>query len=420
LRELRVAVLGGGLQGCCVALALAERGCAVVLFDRNDTLLSRTAVANEGKIHLGYMYAGDPSLTTARTMMQGALAFVPFLRRHLGSCLPALEISAPTTYVVHRESQHSADEVSAYFSEVHDCLLQAASGREFDYFGIDLGEAPRALLKDEWKSLFCTDKIVAAFNTPEVAINPVQLAGAVERCILDHPRIEVHLGRNVLGVKADGRAVRVMSRDREGVCSAEACDHVVNALWDGRLAIDQTLGLMPKQPWLHRLKYGVTFTLPAWIQSPPSMTIISGPFGEMVSYHDRFTYLTWYPEGLQGISREVTPPDWQTYPGEPLRSKIAKGTIAAISGIVPSLAPLNSAELADFRVKGGVIVAWGQTDIYDPTSELHRRHEIGITSVGNYHSIDPGKLTMAPYFAEKCAERIAASTLLTSSGERFD
>lgn len=411
MRELRVAVLGGGLQGCCVALALAERGCAVVLFDRNDTLLSRTAVANEGKIHLGYMYAGDPSLSTARMMMQGALAFVPFLRRHLGNCMPALVTSTPTTYVVHRDSQHNADKVSAYFSEVHDCILQAARGRDFDYFGIDLGEAPRALLKDECNSLFCTDKILAAFNTPEVAINPVQLAGAVERCILDHPRIEVHLGRDVLGVELDGSAVRVTSRDNEGVRSAEACDHVINALWDGRLAIDQTVGLMPNRPWLHRLKYGVTFTLPARIPSSPSMTIISGPFGEMVSFDDRFTYLTWYPEGLQGISGEVTPPDWQTYPGEPLRSKIAKGTIGAISGIVPSLAPLNGAELADVRVKGGVIVAWGQTDICDPASELHRRCEIGVTSAGNYHSIDPGKLTMAPYFAEKCAERIAASTV---------
>jgi hypothetical protein len=324
--------------------------------------------------------------------------------------MPALVTSAPTTYVVHRDSQHDAAEVSAYLSKVHDCIAQAARGREFDYFGIDLGEAPQALSNDECR-LFCTDKILAAFNTPEVAINPVQLAGAVERCILDNPRIEVQLGRDVLGVKFDGSAVRVTSRDSEGVRSADAYDHVVNALWDGRLAIDQTVGLMPERPWLHRLKYGVTFTLPAQIPSPPSMTIISGPFGEMVSYQDRFTYLTWYPEGLQGISRGVTPPDWQTYPGEPLRSKIAKGTIGAISGIVPSLAPLNGAELADVRVKGGVIVAWGQTDICDPASELHRRCEIGVTSAGNYHSIDPGKLTMAPYFAEKCAERIAASTV---------
>ena len=31
-----VGVLGGGFQGCCVALALAERGAKVTLFDKNE------------------------------------------------------------------------------------------------------------------------------------------------------------------------------------------------------------------------------------------------------------------------------------------------------------------------------------------------------------------------------------------------
>lgn len=73
---------------------------------------------------------------------------------------------------------------------------------------------------------------------------------------------------------------------------------------------------------------------------------------------------------------------------------------------VPSLRALDPGRLQDVTVKGGVIVAWGQTDIYDPASELHRRFEIGVTSTGRFHSIDPGKLTMAPYFADVCAERI--------------
>jgi glycine/D-amino acid oxidase-like deaminating enzyme len=46
---MRVGILGGGLQGCCTALALAERAAKVTLFDKNDSLLSRAAVANEGK-----------------------------------------------------------------------------------------------------------------------------------------------------------------------------------------------------------------------------------------------------------------------------------------------------------------------------------------------------------------------------------
>jgi hypothetical protein len=54
----------------------------------------------------------------------------------------------------------------------------------------------------------------------------------------------------------------------------------------------------------------------------------------------------------------------------------------------------------------GTIVAWGKTDIEDRESEVHRRNEIGIESHGAYHSIDTGKLTMVPYFAESCAQRI--------------
>ena len=106
---MHVGVLGGGLQGCCVALALAAKGAKVVLFDRNEALLSRTAVANEGKIHLGYMYAADPTLSTARTMMKGALAFAPFFERHLDIPIDALATSAPAAYVVHRDSQHPPD-----------------------------------------------------------------------------------------------------------------------------------------------------------------------------------------------------------------------------------------------------------------------------------------------------------------------
>jgi len=74
---------------------------------------------------------------------------------------------------------------------------------------------------------------------------------------------------------------------------------------------------------------------------------------------------------------------------------------------VSSLRALDVENLPEATVKGGAIVAWGKTDIYDPTSELHRRFEIGVTSEGRFHSVDPGKLTMAPYFAEICAERIS-------------
>ena len=122
---MRVGVLGGGLQGCCTALSLAERGIDVTLFDRNERLLSRAAVANEGKIHLGYMYANDASYSTARMMMQGALAFAPFFARHLGVSEDAMTVSRPAAYVVHRDSQRSPEQVSQYLAKVHALIREA-------------------------------------------------------------------------------------------------------------------------------------------------------------------------------------------------------------------------------------------------------------------------------------------------------
>jgi hypothetical protein len=351
------------------------------------------------------MYTGDQTLSTAKTMMVGALNFAPFFERHLGQPVDSHPVSVPATYVVHREGQQTSEDVCACMKVVHALINEAAEGRTQAYFGQDLREPLRAWSVAEKEYEFDSEIAVAAFSTPEVAINPVALAETLRDCITAHPLIEVQLQRAIAGAEQERDGVWVVTEGRDGDCR-DRFDHVVNALWDGRLSLNETLGLQADRPWLHRLKYGVSFRLPTNAKSPPSATIVLGPFGEVVSYGDDLIYLTWYPECVPAMSTDLTPPDWATYPPEPLRSRIVTGTFSALSSIVPSLRHLNPESLPEVCVKGGAIVAWGKTDIYDPESELHRRYEIGVTSAGRFHSVDPGKLTMAPYFAEICAERI--------------
>lgn len=386
-----------------MALALAERGVHSVIFDRNDQLLSRAAVANEGKIHLGYMYANDATYSTARVMMQGALAFARFFARHLALPEHSLSISRPAAYVVHRDSQRTPDQVADYLKTVHVLVREASDGRADAYFGVDLSRPLRMWSAAERELEFDPEIALAAFDTPEVAIDPAALASAVRQRIDAEPRIEVRLEHEVISV-ADETGLEVVVRAERD--ARERFDHVVNALWEGRFAINESRGLRPNRPWLHRLKYGVSFKLPRGVDLPPSATFVSGPFGEVVSYASGLTYLTWYPVCLQGISMEIKPPEWPTYPAEPLRSHLLQGTLSAMAQFVASLRAVDPSELQEVTVKGGAIVAWGQTDIYDPASELHRRFEIGVTTTGRFHSVDPGKLTMAPYFADICAGRI--------------
>jgi hypothetical protein len=110
---------------------------------------------------------------------------------------------------------------------------------------------------------------------------------------------------------------------------------------------------------------------------------------------------------MTALSDAVAPPDWPMRPEPRLHERLVQESIAGMADIVPALRSLDATDLAQAEAIGGVIVAWGKTDIDDPQSELHQRRDIGIRSEGCYHSIDPGKLTMVPYFAESCAARIA-------------
>jgi hypothetical protein len=78
---------------------------------------------------------------------------------------------------------------------------------------------------------------------------------------------------------------------------------------------------------------------------------------------------------------------------------IVAGTLRAFDEVVPGLAGAEGA-----TADGGVIFAWGNSDIDDGSSELHQRHEAGLVEADGYYSINTGKLTSAPYFAQRLAE----------------
>lgn len=404
---MAVAILGGGFQGCCAAIELAMRGYRVTLYERNSTLLGGAATANEGKIHLGYTYASDRSLNTARTLLNGALSFAPLLKCYLDVDVP-LATSEPFTYVVHRDSQVTVEDFAAYLGAVHG-LLTAAAAHD-SYFGIDLCAAPERLTQTGLESCFDPAYAAAGFYTPEIAIDTAAVAKLIRRRIEEDPGIHVRTNRVVTAVENDDASLRVRSigidSDDE---ESETFATVVNALWDGRLAIDATRGVHPDRKWIHRLKYGIRFHL---VDAPslPSVTVVLGPFGDLVAYGGGSYYMSWYPACMTAHSGTLAPPAcWGTAPDDIYLSNIARKSFIAMETIVPQLRNVRPQEIA---VKAGVIVAWGSTDIDDRASELHRRHEIGVHSYDRYHSIDPGKFTMAPCFARVCADRIALKTVL--------
>ena len=400
---MRVAVLGGGLQGACVALELARSGIPVDLYERSDRCVSQASAQNEGKIHLGYIYAKDRTLETARLMVRGALSFAPLIRRWIGSDIESVPVSRPFYYAVHRDSLLGADDVEGHLRACNAIAREMSNGNAIDYFGADYRKAP-VRLKSRG-DLFDDAAIVAAFVTPEVAIDAAVLAGLVRDRLTAEPKIDCIVNANVLDVSIADPRVEVHF-EIAGERRREGYDHVVNALWDGRLAIDATLGIRPIRPWLFRTKYYLRSDSAASACALPSTTIVLGAFGDVVGYAGGNFYLSWYPAGMRHVSRELRPAGWPRDLDRETARQIRGAIVSALSAIVPSLAALDRARLESCDIKGGVIFAWGATDITDPSSELHARSDVGARSYGRYHSIDTGKLTLAPLFAKMMADRI--------------
>ena len=132
-------------------------------------------------------------------------------------------------------------------NSVHTLINEAAEGREQAYFGMDLGAPLRVWPDAEKETQFDSAIALAAISTPEIAINPVALAQKINECVTAHPLIEVRCGRTIVGGKEQRHGMEVHSEGQDG-STRDCFDHVVNALWDGRLGLNEKLGFPVGRP----------------------------------------------------------------------------------------------------------------------------------------------------------------------------
>ena len=392
------------MQGASVALELAAHGISCDLYDREPACLRRASLHNEGKIHLGYVYGNDPSLNSARMMARGAAAFAPLLRRWLGKSLDLVPLSEPFCYAVHAQSLLTVESVEAHLQACQRIWIEQGAAADA-YFGIDAAAPISRLSPDELSELYDPSQVQAVFRTPEISVDPAVLSTAIDDRVAGEPSIARVFGVEVKAVRFVGEEMLV-DYEADGARHAQAYDHVVNALWEGRLLIDRSAGLPVPAPWLFRLKYHLRLTDEAMREGVASTTMVLGAFGDIVNFGGGELLLTWYPAGRRAVTAAIAPPNWPSVPEAGLCHELRGEIPAGLAAGVPALRKLTPLTLAAARVGGGPIFALGAEDIDDPASQLHERYAIGVRSLGRYHSIDTGKLTTAPLFAKMVVERI--------------
>ena len=175
---MRIGVIGAGIQGCCSALQLAERGFEIDLFDLAAAPMDGASRWNEGKIHLGYVYANDKSLATARAMIASACQFDSFFRETLGQRIPVARQSSRFIYGVHRDSLIRTEQVQSYFHSV-DCLLkQALATGSYDYLGETFSSHVNPIF---WRLHGWVDDRIEDWFKAQESVRP----GAVKRRAMD-------------------------------------------------------------------------------------------------------------------------------------------------------------------------------------------------------------------------------------------
>jgi glycine/D-amino acid oxidase-like deaminating enzyme len=387
--------------GVCAALSLARRGQPVVLIEGGDDLLEGAGRWNEGKIHLGFLYAGDPSLSTASRLIPGGLAFADVVERLLDRDIGEFATTDDDLFLVHRKSVVDDAAYATYAERTASLIRNFASQPGAGKYFADMRRAhARKLTPSELADVTACDEVTAGFAVPERSVSTLAVADLLKAAVLSEPCIEVRLGAWVTSVRKRDDGLLDVVCDGDQPDGLDAFDVVVNGLWESRIAVDATVGIHPPAPWTHRFRATVYGRCPN--ASFRSAVICTGPFGGVNRYGDGRVYLSWYEAELLAEGTRLQPPRSKARLGKRRKATVAAATIRELTRFFPGVA-----DITDFEVHGGWVYAVGTGSLADRASTLHQRDRFGVVRDGGYISVDTAKYSLAPWIGARVAEMIA-------------
>ncbi len=396
--------MGAGGAGTCAALELTNRGYTVDLFEKASEPISKASFVNEGKIHLGFIYAMDRGLRTAKHMIQGSLHFMSSLKRWI-NINPEDVLSTPFHYCIHRGSHMNSEELLGHYKQCAAFFDECSKFYRKKYLDLFDVAYVKLLSPSKVESIANPEYIEAVFETNEHAIEPRTVARKLREALLSQPHINLQLNTTVKSVARDGCKLVVHARTNDHVTVREKYDQVVNVTWDGMPEIDRTMKIEPVSNWCFRYKFGSKILIRLSKTQVPSCTMVQGPFGDIVNFKDKGFYLSWYPIGRTGWSEAYSPPEWDALLSASERADVFKRSFDQMMLRIPAMKNLDFSH-DDISPVGGVIYALGSQDVDDEKSKLHTRHELGIRSFDGYHTVNTGKYTLVPYTGLQIADRI--------------
>lgn len=400
-KTLRIAVLGAGIMGSSTALFLARRGVDVTLFDAASRPFSAASRWNEGKIHLGFLYSADPSLKTARHVVHGGLAFKPLVEELIGCSIDPATTSTDDIYLCHRDSLVPADAMQAYYRGVADMVRRHPGAARY-LVDVSACRVERMTSRD-LGAVSDSPDIVAGFRVPERSVSTTWIADRFTAALSTEPRLEQRMNTRVRSVaqRMENKSGQWLVESSSGIHGP--FDYIINALWQGRMAVDRTAGIEPAGKWSNRFRLSLFIRTKEPVDVP-SVIVATGPFGDIKNYNNRDFYLSWYPRGLIADSPALLPPE-PAVPDGVSEQEISGSILEKLGELIPRTVDICD-RIERMSLRGGWVFAAGQGALSDPESTLHRRSEFGIARKGSYISVDTGKYSTASWLARKVVDSI--------------
>lgn len=387
-----VAVLGAGILGCLTALQCARAGLSVTLIEREPAIWSRASLHNEGKVHLGLVYALGGS-DTRRTMLGDALRFAPEIERALDATVDWTSLQTEGfRYIVMPDSLLDIADLADRYREIDAMHREAGRPR---YLGESLDRlVDLAVSVDELSGLPC-------FSTAERAVDPVALRTLVHDRLAVEPGVEQLLTTSATRITPGsvGAVVELESAQSRWALHARV---VIDCRWE-----HQGAGVPGRTPVHRNVRVKAAVKLHA-AQPVPTATLVAGPFGDLVQHRD-YAYISWYPDARLHHEFSAAP------------SSAADAALARVDS-----APVIESQLRSLRRfgwlqgdvqviegVGGYILGEGAIDISSLDSSLHDRLAAGLDRYGDVLVPRSWKFSSAPTAAAH-----AASAAATIAGRR--
>ncbi|MEM8652135.1 MAG: FAD-dependent oxidoreductase [Pseudomonadota bacterium] len=249
MSRTRALVIGSGIQGACSALALANTGFDVVVLEQDTIPYNRTSLCGEGKVHLGFVYANDPTYETQRVMLDSALKFSSSIEQFIGEPVEWDKMrSKKFQYLILKDSMVKPEILLDRYTQLqHDYERLIAKDSSLNYIGL----RPDLLWsKTDASPCIAKDQFTECLQTEEVAIYPKALRTLLVNALNEHSSIRMICNARVDRVRRTNSGFSV-----EAGRHIHSADIVVNCSWGDRLRIDEDLLPSAAQPCTFRLKY---------------------------------------------------------------------------------------------------------------------------------------------------------------------